>query len=73
MHRMLRSVCLAPILAAMSIGLIGCRGLDVSHHANADAAGPQSTGIPMDYLPALKGEYFQYRRELSASHAVAVW
>lgn len=56
---MLRSKCPVLILTALTIGLIGCRGLDTRLHANADPTRPRSTDIPIDYLPALKGGYFQ--------------
>src|SRR3546814_3774782 len=63
LHSMFRSTCLALILTALGIGLIGCGGLDTRQPANADLTRPQSTDIPIDYLPALKGEYFQIASE----------
>ena len=53
-------ICLALILTVMGTGLSGCRTLDSREIViNADPASSQSSEIPIDYLPALKGEYFQ--------------
>nr|AAK28566.1 hypothetical protein [uncultured bacterium] len=56
---MFRSTCLALLLTALGIGLIGCSGFDTRQPANADL----STDIPIGYLPALKGDYFQIASE----------
>lgn len=63
MKSMLRSMCLALVLAATSTRLIGCRGLDSREDININPASPRTAEIPIDYLPALMGEYFQVDSE----------
>ena len=55
----LHSKYLVLILTALSIGLTGCCGLNTIQPVNVGPPSLKSTGIPIDYLPALKGGYFQ--------------
>lgn len=50
-------------LALLCVGLIGCRSLDAKRQVNADPKGLEGSGVPLDYLPALKGDYFQVASE----------
>lgn len=45
--------------SVLCLGLIGCSSFNYKPQVSGALVDPRTSGIPIDYLPALKGDYFQ--------------
>lgn len=55
---------LAAVLALATISVAGCTTIETSHHKTLDHGPAQRNSVPLDYLPALKGDYFEIDSKL---------